>query len=188
MNLKSMIPAYIGLNLLCSAILFFMVLEGYLAFTAVLAFHEASKIIMVIFLVSIVLTLYGILLTYLTSEKHIDEMNKGYQDSSVLEIVSFMLLAALFEELLFRGIIQNVLFIIVDHRWLAILLTSFLFVAFHVQYYKKPLMLLNITVPSLVFGWCYFYTDNLLVPIIVHFILNVSMTLLFKFNKIKLKA
>ncbi|WP_298469362.1 type II CAAX endopeptidase family protein [uncultured Psychrobacillus sp.] len=188
MNLKSMIPAYIGLNLFCSAILFFMLLEGYLAYGAVLAFNEASKIILVIILASISLTLFGVLLTYLTPEKYIDEMNKSYQDSSVLEIISFMLLAALFEELLFRGIIQNVLFIIVDHRWLAILLTSFLFVAFHVQYYKKPLMLLNITVPSLVFGWCYFYTDNLLVPIIVHFILNVSMTLLFKFNKITLKA
>ncbi len=188
MNLKSAIPAFMGLNLCCLAILLFMVIEDYLALSSVLSFNEVSKMIIVIIFASIVLTLYGILLTYLTSAEHINETNKGYQNNSIFEIVSFMFVAALFEELLFRGIIQNVLFLTLEHQWLAIILTAFLFVAFHIQYYRKPWMLLNITVPSLVLGWSYFYTDNLLVPLFIHFVNNVGITILFKFNVIKLKS
>lgn len=188
MNLKSAIPAFMGLNLCCLAILLFMVIEDYLALSSVLSFNEVSKMIIVIIFASIVLTLYGILLTYLTSAEHINDTNKGYQNNSIFVIVSFMFVAALFEELLFRGIIQNVLFLTLELQWLAIILTAFLFVAFHIQYYRKPWMLLNITVPSLVLGWSYFYTDNLLVPLFIHFVNNVGITLLFKFNVIKLKS
>ncbi len=188
MNLKSAIPAFMGLNLCCLAILLFMVIEDYLALSSVLSFNEVSKMIIVIIFASIVLTLYGVLLTYLTSAEHINDTNKGYQNNSIFVIVSFMFVAALFEELLFRGIIQNVLFLTLEHQWLAIILTAFLFVAFHIQYYRKPWMLLNITVPSLVLGWSYFYTDNLLVPLFIHFVNNVGITLLFKFNVIKLKS
>lgn len=188
MNLKSAIPAFMGLNLCCLAILLFMVIEDYLALSSVLSFNEVSKMIIVIIFASIVLTLYGVLLTYLTSAEHINDTNKGYQNNSIFVIVSFMFVAALFEELLFRGIIQNVLFLTLELQWLAIILTAFLFVAFHIQYYRKPWMLLNITVPSLVLGWSYFYTDNLLVPLFIHFVNNVGITLLFKFNVIKLKS
>ncbi|MBT2289436.1 CPBP family intramembrane metalloprotease [Paenibacillus albidus] len=36
-------------------------------------------------------------------------------------------------------------------------------------------MLLNIIIPSLVFGWIYFVTDNLLVPVIAHIVMNLVM-------------
>ncbi|WP_369436145.1 CPBP family glutamic-type intramembrane protease [Lysinibacillus fusiformis] len=43
-------------------------------------------------------------------------------------------------------------------------------------------MLINISVPSLTFGWIYFETNNILVPIVVHFLMNLGITLLFKYN------
>lgn len=63
-----------------------------------------------------------------------------------------------------------------------------LFVGMHVQYYSKPLMLLNITIPSLVFGWIYVQTHNLLVPILVHFLMNLGITLLFKYKVIQMRG
>lgn len=58
----------------------------------------------------------------------------------------------------------------------------------HVQYYTKPLMLLNITIPSLVFGWVHVQTHNLLVPLLVHFVMNLGITLLFKYKVIQMRT
>ncbi|MDD1501642.1 CPBP family intramembrane metalloprotease [Lysinibacillus sp. CNPSo 3705] len=95
-----------------------------------------------------------------------------------------MFIGALFEEVLFRGIIQNLLLVFLEHHWTAIIITTFLFIGMHIQYFKKPIMLINITVPSLIFGWIYCQTN---VPFLVHFLLNIGMTLLFKYNLIKVK-
>jgi uncharacterized protein len=98
-----------------------------------------------------------------------------------------MFLGALFEELLFRGIIQNLLFIFIENQWIANITTTLLFLGFHTQYFKKPIMLLNITVPSLTFGWIYFESNNISVPFVVHLLMNFGMTLLFKYNLIRVK-
>ncbi|MCM3126841.1 CPBP family intramembrane glutamic endopeptidase [Paenibacillus provencensis] len=83
-------------------------------------------------------------------------------------ITVFMGLAGIFEELLFRGIIQNLLYMFFDMEWLAITITSLLFLAFHFSYFKKPIMYINIAIPGFVFGVLYFATDNLMTPILVH--------------------
>ncbi|WP_339218404.1 CPBP family intramembrane glutamic endopeptidase [Paenibacillus sp. FSL H8-0332] len=133
------------------------------------------------------LVIYDVL-TLLTPASYIDETNKSYQNYSLAAIVCFTLAGALFEELLFRGIIQNVLNLYLPQPWLAIGITTVLFVGMHVQYYSKPLMLLNITIPSLVFGWIYVQTHNLLVPILVHFLMNLGITLLFKYKVIQMRG
>ncbi|MEQ6353290.1 CPBP family glutamic-type intramembrane protease [Lysinibacillus sp. M3] len=48
-------------------------------------------------------------------------------------------------------------------------------------------MLINIAIPSLIFGWIYFETNNILAPFLVHFLMNLGMTLLFKYNLIHMK-
>ncbi|UUH71027.1 CPBP family intramembrane glutamic endopeptidase [Bacillus subtilis] len=98
-----------------------------------------------------------------------------------------MFLGALFEELLFRGIIQTLLFIFTENQWIAILITTVCFLALHTQYFKKPIMLINISVPSLTFGWIYFETNNIVVPFIVHFLMNFIITLLFKYHVLSMK-
>jgi hypothetical protein len=95
---------------------------------------------------------FGILLTVVTPSRLIDETNKTYRNFSLPMTATFMFAGALFEELLFRAIIQNMLLVLTGSALIAILITATLFAAIHVQYFKKPLMLLNITVPALVFG------------------------------------
>jgi len=133
------------------------------------------------------LTLFGVILTLCTPAKYIDDTNQTYQDLSVATIVGFMLVGALFEELLFRGIIQNVLNVFIHNEWTSIFVASLIFIAIHAQYFKKPIMLVNLIVPSLTFGWIYFATNNLLVPFLVHYAMNVVITLLFKYRIIAMR-
>ncbi|MFC9539892.1 CPBP family intramembrane glutamic endopeptidase [Lysinibacillus sp. NPDC056959] len=88
----------------------------------------------------------------------------------------------------FRGIVQNSLLLFIDQQWITIIITTLLFLGMHTQYFKKPIMLINIAVPSLTFGWIYFETNNILAPFLVHFLMNLGMTLLFKYNLISMKS
>ncbi|WP_338539750.1 CPBP family intramembrane glutamic endopeptidase [Paenibacillus tundrae] len=133
------------------------------------------------------LLLFGVILSLYIPAKYIDDTNKSYPDSSIPTLLLFMFVGALFEEMLFRGIVQNVLYLFIESNWIAILTTTLLFIGFHIQYFKKPIMLINITIPSLVFGWIYTETNNLAVPVLVHFLMNVGITLLFKYNIIRLE-
>ncbi|MNS65524.1 CAAX amino terminal protease self- immunity [compost metagenome] len=127
------------------------------------------------------------LLTLCIPSKYIDNTNKSYQNFSVSTIIAVMFFGALFEEMLFRGIIQSLLYIFIENHWIAIITTTLLFIGMHIQYFKKPIMLINITVPSLTFCWIYFETNNLLVPFLVHFLMNLGITLLFKYKLISFK-
>lgn len=94
------------------------------------------------------------------------------QDPEILLVL--IPLAILFigpgEELLFRGIIQTRL---VDAygETLGILVTSFVFALAHIPAYAGDGTLFSITVLtllSLILGWLYEHTDNLVVPVLVH--------------------
>lgn len=136
---------------------------------------------------SLGLLLFGVILTLYIPSKYIDDTNKGYHEYSLLGIFSLMFTGALFEEILFRGIIQNLIYVFTENQWVAIGTTTLLFIGIHIQYFKKPIMLINIIVPSLTFGWIYFETNNILVPFLVHFLMNFCITLLFKYNLIRIK-
>jgi len=83
------------------------------------------------------------------------------------------------EELLFRGVIQGLL----AERfsaWAAILLATAAFAPLHIiALIGSPtaalLTIVIISVPSLVFGWVYELTDNLIVPSLVHALFNSSL-------------
>ncbi|PID24574.1 CPBP family intramembrane glutamic endopeptidase [Sporosarcina sp. P7] len=184
---KDMIGVFSSFTFVCFAIIFALLVYDILTIQNLLSFDRPMESFMILGVSSIALLLFGVILTFTMPSNYIDGTNHTYQDDSLPRIFTFMFIAALFEETLFRGIIQNVLFLYTSHEWLAILLTTGLFLVFHIQYFKKPIMLLNISVPSVVFGWIYFKTNNLLVPIFVHFIMNIGMTILFKYNLIRFK-
>jgi len=89
--------------------------------------------------------------------------------------------------ILFRGIVQNLLYGLLDSGWLAVILTALIFMAIHVQYFRKPVMLYNIAVPALTFGWIYMATSNIVAPFLVHLASNLGMTLLFKYRIIRFR-
>ncbi len=93
-------------------------------------------------------------------------------------IVVLALIPAIGEELLFRGVLQKLL-----HNWsnkihIAIWLSAFAFSALHLQFYGFfPRLLLGA-----LFGYLFFWSGNLWVPITTHFINNSLAVSIFYIN------
>jgi membrane protease YdiL (CAAX protease family) len=82
--------------------------------------------------------------------------------------VIIAILPALGEELVFRGILQNIFSGLKLNPYLAIIVTAFLFSALHLNLSDfAPRFLLGS-----VLGLSYYYSKNLLVPIFLHFLNN----------------
>lgn len=87
------------------------------------------------------------------------------------------------EELVFRNVVQKRLYGAFG-RGQAIVLASLVFAVVHLPVYYDPnLVATGVTVAlvfagSLVFGWVYARTDNLLVPVVVHGLFNATSILL----------
>lgn len=104
-------------------------------------------------------------------------------DSNVYFIFSIVVIAvipAIGEELLFRGLLQNIFHKLIKNEHLAIWIAAFLFSAIHFQFYGFiPRMLLGA-----LFGYLYLWSGNLLVPIVAHFVNNgVSLFTLFFYQR-----
>lgn len=83
------------------------------------------------------------------------------------------------EELVFRGIIQKKLGYLINPH-VAIWLSAFLFSALHLQYFGLvPRMLLGV-----LFGYLYYWSGNLWLPILAHFINNGFTLLMIYLYKI----
>lgn len=154
-NPKDAILVFSSFTFICLAIIFALIVYDVLTIQLLLSFDKPLLMIMGIMIATIGMLVFGVILTLYIPSKYMDDINNSYQNYSLLVIFAFMFLAALFEELLFRGIIQNLLFVLTGNQWTAIITATLLFIGFHIQYFKKPIMLLNITVPSLTFGWIY---------------------------------
>lgn len=88
--------------------------------------------------------------------------------NSTTQLLTALLIIAVFagvgEELVFRGIVQRKFYIAFKNPHLAIWLSAFIFSAIHLQFYGFfPRMLLGA-----MFGYFYFWTGNLWVPILGH--------------------
>jgi len=184
---KDAVFVFSSFTFICVAIIFALIVYDVFTIHNFLSFDQPFKKILIIALCSFCLLLFGIILTLYIPSNYMDDTNKSYQNYSLLTMSSFMFIAALFEEMLFRGIIQNLLLLFIEHQWVAIIITTLLFLGMRTQYFKKPIMLINIAVPSLIFGWIYFETNNILAPFLVHFLMNLGMTLLLKYNLISMK-
>ena len=84
-------------------------------------------------------------------------------------IVVIGVIPAVGEELLFRGLVQKICHELTDNIHLAIGISAFIFSAIHLQFYGfLPRFLLGA-----LFGYIYWWTKDLLFPIIAHFFNNV---------------
>lgn len=103
---------------------------------------------------------------YLT---HFD--SPGYFLFAILVVA---VIPAVGEELLFRGLLQNLFLKIGKNPHVAIWIAAFLFGALHFQFYGiVPRVLLGA-----LFGYLYLWSGNLLIPMFAHFI-NNGLSLLF---------
>jgi len=81
---------------------------------------------------------------------------------------------AIGEEMVFRGVLQKKLYSILQSPHLAIFVSSFIFSAIHMQFFGfLPRFILGI-----ILGYLFYYSKNLWMPIIAHFINNALAVLI----------
>ena len=91
----------------------------------------------------------------------------------MMAIVVVAVIPGIGEELLFRGLLQNILVRMFKNTHVAIWVAAIFFSAVHFQFYGfLPRLLLGA-----LFGYLYVWTGNLLVPIVAHF-LTIAASLL----------
>ena len=91
-------------------------------------------------------------------------------------------LAAVGEELLFRGVIQRIFVKQFGQAWPAIMVSAFLFAALHLQFYGfLPRFALGILL-----GAIYWYSGSLWVAILAHFVYDGVLIVLVYFNPVLL--
>lgn len=87
---------------------------------------------------------------------------------------------AIFEELLFRGALQQLLVKWTGLAWLGVLITSLIFSAIHFSYYG----FLARAGLGIVLGYMFYYSKSLWLPIIAHFINNgFAVTVMYYMSK-----
>jgi len=90
----------------------------------------------------------------------------------LLNIIVIALLPAIGEELIFRGIVQRELQLAMPNVHVTILITSIIFSAIHLQAEG----FLPKLVISYILCYAYHWADNILYPMLLHFINNAGMT------------
>ena len=97
----------------------------------------------------------------------------------VLALIVIAIIPGIGEELLFRGLIQNLFHRTLKNPHVAIWLSAFIFAAFHTQFYGVvPRMLLGA-----LFGYIYLYSGNLLLAMFAHFLNNAfSLVMVYAYN------
>ena len=123
------------------------------------------------------------------SEDSAAEMTKFLTDFKnpsqlIIAILVVALLAGISEELIFRGVLQNIALRAFGNPHVAIWFAAFWFSFIHFQFYGfLPRMFLGA-----LFGYLYFWTKNLWVPMFAHFVNNgftLLMVYLYKNKTVK---
>ncbi len=115
------------------------------------------------------------------SEESAGELTKFLTDFKnpaqfVVAMIVVAVLAGISEELLFRGVLQNITLRAFGNPHFAIWFAAFVFSFIHMQFYGFfPRMLLGA-----LFGYLYYWTKNIWVPIFAHFV-NNGFTLLMAY-------
>lgn len=97
-----------------------------------------------------------------------------FKNRNIPHILIIAAFVAFSEELLFRGIIQTKV---------GLLLASLIFAIVHYRYLFNWFLFLNIVVLSFVIGMIYEWTDNLAVTILMHFVIDFLLGLYIKFRR-----
>lgn len=86
----------------------------------------------------------------------------------LMNIITIAAIPAISEELIFRGVFQRIFEDLFRSGNLAVMVTSFLFSAIHLQFYGfLPRLILG-----LIFGYLFLWSRNLWLPVIAHFLNN----------------
>lgn len=141
-------------------------------------FHWDTKEILMIggvsglIIVAINICLEEVLPPHFLDDGGINE--KIFDQQSIGTIFWITLWIALSEEMLFRGLLQTTF---------GLVPASIIFAVVHVRYLKKPVLLIVVVLMSFYLGYTYYVTNNLLVPITIHFIIDFLLGLYIRYKK-----
>lgn len=98
----------------------------------------------------------------------------------ILGLIVIGVIPAITEELLFRGLLQNLFFRALSNPHIAIWVTAIIFGSIHMQFYGVvPRILLGA-----LFGYLYYWSKNLSITILAHFLNNgIGVTILYFYQK-----
>lgn len=131
--------------------------------------------------VAIVGSLFSYILDFEPAENQVTELI-ATPEAVVVFIIINLLIVGPAEEFLFRGVIQDRLNRFTDINY-AIIITSILFALIHIpamiggELEGMLLYLLVLFTSSVIYGYSYDYSDNILVPMIAHGIYNSILLL-----------
>nr|WP_042346322.1 CPBP family intramembrane glutamic endopeptidase [Bacillus massiliigorillae] len=168
-----------GIVLAVSTILAFFLFDSLSEFLSLFRFIDGKLvwgIIAGLLVVMIDVILMKILPTSFYDDGGINE--RIFRNLPYLHIFFLTLVIAICEELLFRGVIQYN-----TNLWVA----SAIFALVHYRYLFKPFLLLNITLLSLFIGLLFELTNNLMVTIIAHFIIDFLLGIIIKIKYVREK-
>jgi len=126
----------------------------------------------------LILVFINIGLNYVLPEETLDDggFNKLFFTSlSYFEILLFCLLIAVSEELLFRGVIQTKF---------GIFISTIIFTLVHFRYLKKFILFFVVLIESFILGYLFLKTQNLLVVILSHFLLDAILGAYMKYSQL----
>lgn len=95
----------------------------------------------------------------------------------IINVFLLCVLAAIGEELFFRGACQGILLKLFKQKHFAIILTALIFAFMHFQFYG----FLPRLVMGLVLGYLMFWTSNIVLVIAIHFLFNFSQIMIYHF-------
>ena len=108
----------------------------------------------------------------------VDEVRILVNSYTVVDFIPIYSAAGIGEEFLFRVALVEPF---------GLVLSSLLFTAIHIAYWRKPLILLYVFVFGLICGTLYLYTGSFLLCATAHAIYNFTLSCLMKFGVIKLE-
>jgi membrane protease YdiL (CAAX protease family) len=96
----------------------------------------------------------------------------------LVNLLMIAVIAAVGEELIFRGLLQGLISDMLKNTHLAILITALLFSAFHFQFFSfLPRFFLG-----LILGYLMYYGQSIWYPILAHFVNNAMGVIYYYFN------
>ncbi|WP_226579431.1 CPBP family intramembrane glutamic endopeptidase [Halobacillus litoralis] len=115
-------------------------------------------------------------LMYFLPERFYDDggiNDKVFRNRSIPSIFGVVLLVALSEEMLFRGVL---------HTEFGYIAASVLFAVMHIRYLTRLVLFVSVLFVSFFIGYMFELTESLIVTITAHFIIDVILALYIRFG------
>lgn len=125
----------------------------------------------------LIIVIMNVILVRIIPKRYFDDggiNEKLFKDRSISDIFVIAFIVAISEELLFRGVIQTTF---------GFIFASSIFALVHIRYLKKPVLLISVLLVSFYIGYLFVLTENLLVTIFTHFIVDFLLGILIRFQK-----